>query len=183
MLLSKINCVKEWKDYAGAHGLFTLDDSWGNAPLAIRDGEKRLGISVQERSWGSLLEGVTREGIVNDLIDTFAELRIGEFYMEKAIENAKPIVVTRGLAGIGDAWIVLSAVCNWLGVRKMEQDFQGQKTDSGGSELWVYCKLPDGRGTPSENHKRLLQVTGAKGWDSAAIGYLSDPDGSIRRSV
>lgn len=53
-------------------------------PLGIGDGELCLGISVQERGWGQLLEGLSRQGIVKDLIDTFAELRITEFYMEKA---------------------------------------------------------------------------------------------------
>src|SRR6266487_2738883 len=150
-----------------------------NEPLGICDGQETLGITVQERSWDWLRDGVTRTGIVKDLIDTLAELEIGQFYMDKA----KQIVVTRGLAGIGDAWTVLKAVCDWLGVHKTKQYFQGQPTEVGGSELWVYCKKPDARSKLSPIHSRLWQVTGAKGWCSAAIGYVSDQTDGIKRSI
>ena len=51
-----------------------------NEPIGIRDGLERLGITVQERSWARLREGLTQTRIVKDLIDTFAELRVGDFY-------------------------------------------------------------------------------------------------------
>ena len=145
--------------------------------LGIRDGQKRIGISVQERSWARLFQGLARKGIVKDLFDTFTELRIGEFYMEKA----KAI---GGIGGIQDAIkasTILNAFCDHLGVRGGKMELQFDTFEDGTGCFGYYVKQP--RKTASPTYLNLQKATRTNGWCIAWFGYEHDRGGKTNRAV
>jgi len=148
-----------------------------NEPLGISDGQTRLGISVQQRTWACLLEGMSREGIVKDLIDTFAQLRIGEFYMEKA----KKIVVTGGIQDAVKASIVLVAICEHFGIGQARRHLQSDSFEDGSGGFGYFVKQPPEKAT--EKYLKLQEATRTSGWCLAWFGYEFNTAGETNRAV
>jgi len=149
-----------------------------NPPPEIPVGLKKLGISVQQRKWADLLKDIKRKGIVKDLIDTFAELRIGEFYMEKA----KAIIVDSGLSGVGKAYQVLEAVCEQLDIRWTCRLFGAEAKDEEevAGDVGIYLR---NKGRPSKMHLKLQNVTRKDRWCLGWFGYTYDPKDRVTRQV
>jgi hypothetical protein len=143
-----------------------------NDPLKIPVGHKPLGICVQQRRWADLLKGIERKGIVKDLIDTFAELQIGEFYMEKARE----IVVTDGIQDAVNAWIVLDTIGKCLlGVPERKRRLEAYRSEDGWEYFGYYVEQPR-RGEKSKPYLNLRRAT-TKRVDLAWFGYEYNSDG------
>lgn len=145
-----------------------------NDRLRIRDGQKRLGISVQQRSWADLIKGLKPKGVVKDLVYTFAELRIGEFYMQKA----KAIVVTGGIQDAVKAATVLDAICEHYGIQKTKRDLQSDNFEEGNGCFGYYVNQPPKKA--SEKYRKLQRATRLSGC-IAWFGYEYDETGETNR--
>jgi hypothetical protein len=143
----------------------------------IRDGQKKGGSSVQQRSWDQLREGVTPKGIVKDLIDTFAELRIGDFYMEKA----RAFVVTGGIQDAVKAWVVLDAIGEeYLKVPEGKRRHQAGINEDGIGWFGYYVRQP--RKRVSGNYLKLRSATRKSG-ELAWFGYECNAAGKGSKVV
>ncbi len=134
-------------------------------------------IFVQERSWGQLLDGITRKGIVGDLIESFAALRIREFYMEEA----KKIVVTGGIQNAINALTVLDAICEHLGIRGGRKDFRSFRFEDGSGFFGYYIKQP--QENASNEYLKLQKATQTTEWCIAFLGYEHSAAGKSDKAV
>ncbi len=145
--------------------------------LGLPDGHLCGEIFVQERKWIQLRDGNTCKGIVGDLIDFFAELRIGEFYMEKA----KKIVVTGGIENAIDALTVLDAICEHLGIRGGKKDLKSRRLEDGSGEFGYYINQPQENASPE--YLKLQKATRTTESLIAWLGYKLNADGKTDKAV
>lgn len=149
-----------------------------NTPLKLKDGGKRSGIAIQERPWNAILDGISKTGIVKDLIDTFAELHIGDSYMEKA----KRIKLGEGvIPDAVKAATVLRAVCDYLGAGDNKFHMQAEAYEDGYGCLGYWIKQPSSNA--SVKYKKLKQATMSEGWSLGWYGYEYDAQGVTKRVV
>lgn len=137
---------------------------------SIKMPETVMGILVQERTWAHLHNGFSATGIIEDLFSCFGDLHINPFYMEKA----KRITLRSGISGVAEAWTVLHAVCESLGISSSSRDFQVETDDNGSTWVGIYVKKPR-KGEGATFHHRLKTATGSKGY-LGWLGYWSKRD-------
>lgn len=143
--------------------------------LQIPDGSEQLGIAIQERKWSHLLQCLPKVGLTQDLADTFAELKIGEFYMEKA----RSLRVTESIKDTVKALTVVNAFCHQFG-GSQRRTFNHVLFDDGHACFGYYLNQP-----PSDATKEYLELRNATR-DTACVawfGYEISAKGEARRAA
>ena len=154
--------------------------------LGVQDRSSIADIEIQERGWDDLLSGRPATSLSDDLVSSLANLNLEAFTME----HAKKIKITAGLPGVGRAWVVVKAVCQWIGVKSAQQQFDAYTPDTlasgdngqGNDEFGMYLKPPPKSAKPSSVYQELLAWAGGKDpvvW----FGYLTHSQGAVRKSV
>jgi hypothetical protein len=165
-------------DY-GYGALFAKEERSRGKLEIFRGNARAAPIVLQQRSWTDIMPGLERTAIVEDLFETLGELQINPFYMEKT----KKITIRDRLQNVGQAWQVLTAVCEYLEVRPSCQEFEPETFDDGSGHMGIYIKPPSKRTSRATKHLALQKATRKEGWCLAWFGYEYDGRGQVKKVV
>jgi len=144
--------------------------------LDLNSRSRPLGIFVQQRSWDDVSASCPRSPLVQDLFETFGDLGINPFYLEKV----KTICVKTGMREARDAWEVLKAVCqDVLDAHPSALKPDGEIRRSGSYGLYINQPPPQ---RSSKNHRLLKAATSSAG-NLAWLGYEFDDAGDVHKSI
>ncbi len=144
----------------------------GGEALDLPNSHPRLPIRLAQRRWADLDSPTPTGSLIADLFAWFAVLQLQPF----AMNEARTISVAGGLSSVGNAFLVLRAVCQSLGAKQRQKD-EDIYPDQNGSVIGIYVK----RGAMPLQGK--LQTLSDSDDILAWVGYFAAADDQISRAA